>query len=119
MTIQRSNFEESLIDVITPIYTDLEKDGFHLYAGAGPGTNDSVYFDMDFMIGPHKVYFTYDEDPNQQAIVCAKYPLGLNSPEMAQLREIIRTIEKTTVPKRGAKIKECIMTKYWYPIQVP
>ena len=70
-------------------------------------------------IGPHKIYFTYDEDPNQQAIVCAKYPLGMNSPEMAQLREIIRTIEKTTVPKRGAKVSECIMTKYWCPIQVP
>ena len=63
-----------MVDVITPIYTDLEKDGFHPYAGAGPGTNDSVYFDMDLMIGPHKVYFTYDEDPNQQAIICAKYP---------------------------------------------
>jgi hypothetical protein len=105
MTIQRSNFDESLVDVIVPIYTDLEKEGFHLSAGAGPGTNNSVYFNLDFMIGPFKVYFTYDEDPNQQAVICAKYPLGLNAPEMAQLRKIIRIIERTTVPKRGVKVK--------------
>ena len=73
---------------MVPIYTDLEKEGFRPYAGAGPGANDSVYFDMDLMIGPHKVYFTYDEDPNQQAIICAKYPLGMNASEMAELRKI-------------------------------